>query len=408
MAIENPPVPPAPAAVPTAAPAAPATPPAQATNGKRRRILTIVGGVFAAIGLVWFILWFFVFSERERTDDAYVSGNQIAVTSQITGTVTGVYVNNTDLVHAGQVMVRFDPADAQTALNRAEGALAQAVREVRQQQALSGQYDAIITTRQVELARAEADLQRRAPLLADQAIASEEVKHATEAVELARANLAQARQQAASAHALVAGVTIRENPSVLVAKAAFRDAWINASRNEIVAPVTGYVATRAVQLGQRVQPGEALLSVIPLHNLWVDANFKEGQLRNLRLGQPTQVRSDLYGGSVIFHGQVVGFSAGTGSAFSLLPAQNASGNWIKVVQRVPVRVSLEPADLAKHPLRVGLSTTVTVDTHDRSGAMLPAAPRNDGGATTDVYTSNLAKVDAEADAIITRNLGEGR
>ncbi len=379
-----------------------------APNGKRRKILTIVASVFVVIGILWFLLWYVVLSERERTDDAYVSGNQISVTSQITGTVIGVYVNNTDLVHAGQVMVRFDPADAQTALDRAAGALAQAVREVRQQQATSGQYDAFVTTRRIELARAQADLARRSPLLADQAIASEEVKHASEAVQMARANLAQAQQQAGASRALVAGVPVRENPAVLVAKAAYRDAWISAGRNEIVAPVTGYVALRGVQLGQRIQPGEPLLSVIPLQNLWVDANFKEGQLRNLRLGQPTQVRSDLYGGSVIFHGKVIGVAAGTGAAFSVLPAQNASGNWIKVVQRVPVRVSIAPEDLAKHPLRIGLSTTVTVDTHDRSGAMLPSAPRTDGGASTDVYASDLAKGDAEADAIINRNLADNR
>ena len=393
-----------------AAGSAPAPPASKAapTNGKRRRILTIVAASFAAIGLVWFLLWYFVLSEREKTDDAYVSGNQISVTSQITGTVIGVYVNNTDLVHAGQVMVRFDPADAQTALDRAAGALAQAVREVRQLQATSGQYDALVTTRRIELARAEADLARRSPLLADQAIASEEVKHATDAVAMARANLAQAQQQAGAAHALVAGVPVRENPAVLVARAAYRDAWISAGRNEIVAPVNGYVAVRSVQLGQRIQPGEALLSVIPLQNLWVDANFKEGQLRNLRLGQPTQVRSDLYGGGVVFHGKVIGVAAGTGAAFSVLPAQNASGNWIKVVQRVPVRISIAPEDLAKHPLRIGLSTTATVDTHDRSGAMLPSAPRTDGGASTDVYAADLAKGDAEADAIITRNLTDGR
>ncbi|MBS0389386.1 MAG: HlyD family efflux transporter periplasmic adaptor subunit, partial [Proteobacteria bacterium] len=248
-------------------------------------------------------------------------------------------------------------------------------------------------------------LARRTPLLADQAIASEEVKHAEEAVAMAKANLSQAERQSESAHALVDGVSVRDNPAVQAAKAAFRDAYVNASRNTIVAPVTGFVALRSVQLGQRIQAGAPLLNVVPLQNLWVDANFKEGQLRNLRLGQATEVRSDLYGGNVIFHGKVIGMSAGTGSAFSLLPAQNASGNWIKVVQRVPVRVSLAPEDLAKHPLRVGLSTTVTIDTHDRSGAMLAAVPASDSGASTEVYAADLAKADEEANAIIARNLG---
>ena len=381
------------------------TTPAAAPNGQRRRILTIVATVFTAIALLWFVLWYVVLSEREKTDDAYVSGNQVTVTSQVAGTVVGIYANNTDLVSAGQVLVRLDPTDAETALNRATSALAQAVRQVRAQQAQANQFDAQIARSRLELSRAEEDLARRTPLLAEQAIAPEEVKHAEDAVATARANLSQAERLAESAHALVDGVSVRENPAVQAAKAAYRDAYVNANRNTIVAPVTGFVALRSVQLGQRIQPGAPLLNVVPLQNLWIDANFKESQLGNLRLGQPAEVRSDLYGGSVIFHGKVIGMSAGTGAAFSLLPAQNASGNWIKVVQRVPVRISLEPEDLAKHPLRVGLSTTVTIDTHERNGPMLAAVPAANSGASTDVYTADLARADAEANAIIARNLG---
>jgi membrane fusion protein (multidrug efflux system) len=377
-------------------------------NGKRRKILAIVIASFALLGLLWFLWWFFVLSERERTDDAYVSGNQVTVSSQLAGTVVGVAVNNTDLVQAGQVLVRLDPTDAETALNRAAGTLAQAVRQVREQQAMTGQYDALVRARQIELTRAETDLARRKPLLADHAVAPEEVRHTEDSVGLARANLSQAQGQLAAAQALVGGAAVRDNPAVLVALAAYRDAWINSSRNAIVAPVTGYVAQRAVQLGKRVQPGELLLSIIPLQELWVEANFKEGQLRHLRLGQPTEVRTDLYGGSVLFHGKLTGVAAGTGSAFSLLPAQNASGNWIKVVQRVPVRVSLEPADLARHPLRIGLSTTVTVDTHDRSGATLPPAPNGAPGASTAVYAADLERANAAAEQIIARNLGGAR
>jgi membrane fusion protein (multidrug efflux system) len=373
------------------------------SNGKRRRILTIVAGVFLVIGILWFALWYIVLSEREKTDDAYVNGDQVTVTSQIAGTVVGVFTSNTQLVNAGQVLVKLDPTDAETALNRAEGALAQSVRQVRQQQAMAGQYDAQAARSRLELSRAEEDLARRAPLLADQAIASEEVKHAEEAVAMAHANLAQAQRQADSAHALTDGVAVRDNPIVQTARAAYRDAFVNASRNAIVAPVTGYVALRSVQLGQRIQAGEPLLSIVPLQGLWVDANFKEGQLRHLRIGQDAEVRSDLYGGSAIFHGKVIGMAAGTGAAFSLLPAQNASGNWIKVVQRVPVRVSIDTQDLAKHPLRVGLSTTVTIDTHDRSGAMLSTAPSGDNGVSTAIYSADLERANAEADAIITRN-----
>src|SRR5277367_1614017 len=222
---------------------------------------------------------------------------------------------------------------------------------------------------------------------------------------MARAALTQAIRQAASSHALVDGAQVEDNPQVLQAKAAFRDAWIAAQRNAVIAPVAGYVAARSVQLGQHIQAGQALMTVIPLNSLWVDANFKEVQLRNLRIGQPTEVRSDLYGGTYIFHGHVTGMSAGTGAAFSLLPAQNASGNWIKVVQRVPVRIQIDDADLVKSPLRVGLSATVTVDTTTRDGGVLAADVNEVPVGITQVYAPDLQRANAEADAVVRRNLG---
>ena len=380
----------------------------EAPTGKRRKVLVIIAVVFIIIGLLWGLFWLLVLSKRERTDDAYVNGNKVVISAQVSGTVIAVLTDDTQLVKTGQVLVRLDPVDAQTGLARSASALGQSVRQVRQQKLTADQYDSMIATRRLELARAEADLAKREPLLADSAIAPEEVRHARESVLLARAALTQAERQATASHALVDGTSVEDNPAVLQAKAAYHDAWIAAQRNAVVAPVSGYVAERSVQLGQHVTAGQALMTVIPLNALWVDANFKEVQLRHLRIGQAAVVRSDLYGGSFVYRGHVKGMAAGTGAAFALLPAQNASGNWIKVVQRVPVRVSIAPEDLAKHPLRIGLSTTVTVDTHDRSGAMLPAAPRTDGGASTDVYSANQAKVDAEADAIITRNLADGR
>jgi membrane fusion protein (multidrug efflux system) len=379
--------------------------PAAPANGHRRKILTAIALVFIVIGVLWALYWVMVLSKREDTDDAYVNGNKVVISAQIPGTVIAVLADDTQLVKAGQVLVRLDPIDAETALNRAGSTLAQTVRQVRQQKSTAGQYDSGIATRKLELARAEADLARRKPLLADQAIAGEELRHAQEAVDLARAALAQAIEQAHAAHALVDGAKVADNPSVLVAKAAYRDAWISAQRNAVVAPVTGYVAERSVQLGQHISAGQALMTVIPLNALWVDANFKEVQLRHLRIGQPAEIRSDLYGGTFVFHGRVKGMSAGTGAAFSLLPAQNASGNWIKVVQRVPVRIELDPQDLAAHPLRVGLSTTVTVDTTRRDGAVLAADTEDQFIGDTQVYTRDIQKANAEADAIIQRNLG---
>jgi membrane fusion protein (multidrug efflux system) len=374
-------------------------------NGKRRRILLLIAAIFIVLGALWAAYWTLVLAKREKTDDAYVNGNKVVISAQVSGTVIAVLADDTQLVKAGQVLVKLDPIDAQTALSRAASALAQTVRQVRQQKATAGQYDSEITTRKLELARAEVDLAKREPLIADHAIAGEEVRHAQESVQLARAALIQAERQSSAAHALVDGTPVETNPTVLQARDTFRDAWIAAQRNAVVAPVSGYVGERSVQLGQHIQAGEALMTVIPLHSLWVDANFKEVQLRNLRIGQNAEVRSDLYGGTFVFHGRVQGMSAGTGAAFSLLPPQNASGNWIKVVQRVPVRIRIDDADLVKSPLRVGLSTTVTVDTTFRNGPVLAPEANDEPVGDTQVYTQDLEKANAEAEEVVRRNLG---
>ena len=379
-----------------------------APAGKRQRILLTLALVFAVLGLCWWLMSHFVWGLREHTDDAYVAGHQVGISSQVAGTVVEVTVDNTALVEAGQVLVRLDPVDAATALARAEAQLAQTVRQVRQQREVAQQYDASVAQRRLELARAQVDLQQRQPLVAGQAIAAEEVRHAQETAKLADLALQQAQRQAAAAHALVDGGAVRDNPLVLEALARYRDAHISAHRNAIVAPIRGYVAQRNVQLGQRIAPGQPLMSVIALDDLWIDANFKENQLRNLRLGQPVEIESDLYGSSGKYHGRVIGLAAGTGGAFSLLPPQNASGNWIKVVQRVPVKVSLDPKELAERPLRIGLSTTVYVDTHERDGEVLAKAPSAADRPATDVYAADLRQADAAAEAIIARHGGAAR
>jgi membrane fusion protein, multidrug efflux system len=377
----------------------------EATTGKRRKVLAIIAVAFIVIGLLWGLFWLLVLSKRERTDDAYVNGNKVVISAQVSGTVIAVLTDDTQLVKAGQVLVRLDPVDAATGLARSASALGQSVRQVRQQKLTADQYDSMIATRRLELARAEADLAKREPLLADSAIAPEEVRHARESVLLGRAALTQAERQATASHALVDGTSVEDNPAVLQTKAAYRDAWIAAQRNAVVAPVSGYVAERSVQLGQHVTAGQALMTVIPLNALWVDANFKEVQLRHLRIGQAAVVRSDLYGGSFVYHGHVKGMAAGTGAAFALLPAQNASGNWIKVVQRVPVRIQIDDSDLAKSPLRVGLSATVTVDTTNEDGPVLAKEAADQPVGDTQVYTQDLEKANAEADAVVRRNLG---
>jgi membrane fusion protein (multidrug efflux system) len=385
-------------------PATPATPESPG-NGNRRRILLTITGVLLLLGGAWTALEMLVLSKREKTDDAYVTGNQIRVSSQIAGTVVEVFARNTSRVEAGQKLLRLDDADALQALERAAANLAQTVRLVRQQMAQSVQFDAQIAARELELQQAEQDLQQREPLLAEQAVAGEEVRHARTAVALAGAALRQTRQQAAAARALVDHVPLERNPAVLVAIAAYKDAWLHTRRSTILAPAGGFIAQRSVQLGQRIAPGEPLMSIIPLQDVWLEANFKEKQLRNLRIGQPARIVTDVYGRDVVFHGRVIGLSAGTGAAFSLLPPQNASGNWIKITQRVPVKIALDPQELVAHPLRIGLSTTTSIDTHDRDGAVLASDPVSDVHETTASYAHDPAAAEQAAMLIIRSNTG---
>jgi len=370
---------------------------------KRRRALFIVAGVFILAGVAWFLLWFFVFSTRVKTDNAYVGGNQVAISAQVPGTVVAILADDTQHVDAGQVLVKLDGTDADTRLAQARSALAQAVRGVRQQTSSASSADAQVVAAKLDLKKAEADLQRRLPLIAAHAESPEIVQHLRDGVEQARAAVNAAEAQSAAAHAAIEGTDVAQNPVVLQARANFRVAWVAAQRNTIYAPVSGYVAERSVQLGNSVQAGQQLMTVVPLHDLWIDANFKESQLRHIRIGQPAKVVSDLYGSDAEYHGKVIGLGAGTGSVFSLLPAQNATGNWIKVVQRVPVRIALDNRELDKHPLRIGLSTDVTVDISNDQGSVL-AGTSAQPVAQTDVYERMASKADAEADRIIRANL----
>ncbi|OOG64829.1 HlyD family secretion protein [Rhodanobacter sp. B04] len=373
---------------------------------KRRKTLLIMLLVFALIGMIWFLLWKLVFSTRVTTDNAYVNGNQVAISAQVPGTVVAILADDTQHVDAGQVLVKLDDTDASVRLSQARSALAQAVRQVRQQTDSASGSDAAVAARQIDLKKAEADLKRRLPLIAQQAEAPETIQHLRDAVDQARAALTSAQAQASAEHASIEGTDIANNPAVLQARANFRAAWVAAQRNTIYAPVSGYVAQRSVQLGNSVQPGQQLMTVLPLHDLWIDANFKENQLRHVRIGQPARIETDLYGDSVEYHGKVIGLGAGTGSVFSLLPAQNATGNWIKVVQRVPVRIALDNQELDKHPLRIGLSSNVTVDiTDDRGAVLAPQAEHPSVVAKTTVYEQMASQADAEADRVIRANLG---
>ncbi|MGE5339685.1 MAG: HlyD family efflux transporter periplasmic adaptor subunit [Gemmatimonadota bacterium] len=393
--------------------------PTDSARPRQRRIaLLALATLFGLIAIGYGIYWFVFESHYESTDNAYVGGNLVLITPQVSGTVLSIDADETDFVRAGQPLVKLDPADARVALEQAEAQLGQTVREVRTLFANDASLAAAVALRDAEVAKAQSDvakaqddLARRQSLASTGAVSVEEIKHAATALASARSALAAAqaaasaaREQLVANQALTAGTTVSSHPNVQRAAARVREAYLALSRVELPAPVTGYVARRSVQVGSRVQTGTPLMAIVPLDRVWVDANFKEVQLRNLRIGQPVTLTADLYGTRVEYHGTVAGLGVGTGAAFALLPAQNATGNWIKVVQRVPVRIALDQKELAAHPLRVGLSMEVTVDVSDRSGKMLAEAPRTQPIATTDVFPTSSRGADAVIERIIAANL----
>ncbi|WCM88042.1 HlyD family secretion protein [Acidovorax sp. NCPPB 3576] len=405
------------------APQTPATAPADpaAAKARRRKALISLAAVVVVAGGAWGVYDWLVASHYEDTDNAYVQGNVIQITPQTGGTVMSILADDTDFVKAGAPLVKLDPADASVALEQAEAGLAQAVRQARTLYANNGSLNAQISLRQADVAKARSDiaratddLRRRQALSGNGAVSKEELNHAQSQLDAARTALAaaeagvvSAREQLASNQSLTQGISVDQNPNVLAAAGKVREAFLAARRTDLPAPVDGYVARRTVQLGQRVAAGTPLMTVVPLNQVWVDANFKENQLRNLRLGQPAKLTADLYGKKVEYTGTIAGMGVGTGSAFALLPAQNATGNWIKVVQRVPVRIAIDAEQLRAHPLRVGLSMDVTVDTQDRSGHLLADAPRTQAVAQTAVYDDLDKGAGADVARIIAANAGPG-
>jgi len=322
-------------------------------KSRRKLWLAIATGVFVVVGAAYGAYWAKVLRYSQSTDDAYVNGNVVQITPQISGTVVSIGADDTQFVKAGQQLVRLDQADAKVALDQAEAQLAKTVREVRNLFATTAELQATVEVRQTDLATAQNDLARREQLGKSGAVSGEELQHAREAVKAGQSALSAAQQQLVANRARIDHTTLEDHPDVRNAAAAVRNAYLNYARTVLPAPVSGYVARRNVQLGQRVGPGAMLMAVVPLDQVWVDANFKEPQLAGMRVGQPVTLTADLYGNSIRYHGKVAGFGAGTGSAFSLLPAQNATGNWIKIVQRVPVRIALDPHELAANPLQIG-------------------------------------------------------
>ncbi|MFP1724185.1 multidrug efflux MFS transporter periplasmic adaptor subunit EmrA [Lonsdalea quercina] len=379
--------------------------PAKKNKTRRKRILTLLTIFFLFLGCLWLAYWFLVLRHHQETDDAYVAGNQIQIMSQVAGSVTSVNVDSTDFVRKGDVLVELDPTDAQQAYERAQTALANSVRQVHQLIINGRQYQANIALQQTALNQAVSDLNRREALGKVNAIGREDVQHARDAVASAQASLDAAKQQFAANQALILNTPLEKQPAIQQSAADLRDAWLALQRTHIVSPVDGYVSRRSVQVGARIASTSALMVVVPAKGLWVDANFKETQLANMRIGQPATIVSDLYGDDVVYKGKVVGLDMGTGSAFSLLPAQNATGNWIKVVQRLPVRIELDPQELADHPLRIGLSMLVNVDTAKADGKVLSDIPRSEPAYQSNALELDMAPVNQLIDEIIHANAG---
>ncbi|TAK93651.1 MAG: biotin/lipoyl-binding protein [Aquabacterium sp.] len=385
----------------------------------RKKALTAIALAVLLGGGAYGVYYALVANHYEHTDNAYVQANVVQITPQVAGTVLAINADDTDMVKAGQLLVKLDAADAQVALDQAQAQLAQTVREVRTLFANNGSLQSQIQARQAdvakaqnEVARAQDDVNRRAPLLASGAVGKEELNHAQSQLVAARSALAAAesglstaREQLTSNQSLTDGTSVEQHPNVQRAAARVREAYLALKRVALVAPVDGYVAKRSVQVGQRVPAGSPLMTVVSLDQPWVDANFKESQLQRVRIGQPAILTADVYGQKVVYHGTVAGLGAGTGAAFALLPAQNATGNWIKIVQRVPVRVTLQADEVKAHPLRVGLSMEVEVDVAKQDGQVLAQAQRTQAVAQTTVFDDLQKDADKLVDSIISKNLG---
>jgi membrane fusion protein (multidrug efflux system) len=363
----------------------------QAANPRRKRVMLGLGGAMLLAGGGWYMLHD---SGHVSTDNAYVGADSAQVTPLVAAAVVDVPVVNTQYVHKGDVLLRLDDSDARLAFERAEAVYLKARREYGQSTATSGSLAAQVGARDADIGqaraqfvaaqsaveKAKADLDRREHLAGDGFVSREELTSYRNAYVSAQSNLGQAQaaiaqaeasrgaaqQSYAANQALIAGTSIDTGPDVAAAKAALDQARLDLQRTLIRAPIDGVVTNRQVQVGQRIAAGNSVMTIVPVGTVYVDANFKEGQLTRVRPGQPAELTSDLYGSNTVFHGHVIGFAGGTGSAFALIPAQNATGNWIKVVQRLPVRIALDPRELASHPLRVGLSMEATVDVSGKS------------------------------------------
>jgi membrane fusion protein (multidrug efflux system) len=380
--------------------------PKKAAHDKKRNyiVIGIFGAVLVLIGIGVLIYHLAVGRYYVATTDAYVNGDLVRLAPQISGTVAEITTDETQAVQPGQLLVRLDAHDTDISLEQAKANLAQTVREVVQLFAQEIRDKATIAAQEAQLKLADQNLHRDQGLISAHGVAQQDLERDQEGTRSAEAGLRQAQAAFLATHAAVADTDPRNHPRVLQAEASLRSAWLASNRTRILAPISGYVVRRNVQLGQQVTPASEMLAIVPLDRVWIDANFKETQLQKIRIGQHVRVTADVYGSGFKYHGIVLGVDAGTGAALAVLPAENATGNWIKIVQRLPVRIGLDPNELKNHPLFLGLSTDIEIDAHDQSGASLSVRPTWAADVKTDVYAAQDAGVDAELQRIVTENL----
>ncbi|NGX47934.1 MAG: Multidrug export protein EmrA [Chlamydiae bacterium] len=370
---------------------------------KRKRLLWIITAVFLGIGIAGFFYWLFVWRFEESTNDAYVHGNQVIVTPQISGHIISVTVDDTEVVEEGRILVELNTIDRKMVLENTKNTLAEMVRNVTQMFENVSMLKADVEANKAAFAKAGQDYKHRKALVKSGGVSKEEFQHSEAFFIEAFANLLSVQYSLRGAQALVENTTIETHPLIEKAKDDLREALVNFVRCTILSPVHGMVAMKKAQVGESISPDTPLMMIVPLDQIWVDANFKEVQLKKIRIGQPVNLKSDIYGGDMIYHGVVIGIAAATGSVMSVLPPQNATGNWIKIVQRLPVRIKLEPSELKRFPLRLGLSMDVTVDIHDTSGKMIPKPPPPGALYTTDIFDNQDEGADAMIKKIIEEN-----
>ena len=372
---------------------------------KRNKVLLWVSISLFLIGSAYFIYWFTYGRFHEFTDDAYVSGNTVMITTQVPGIVTTIYVQDTDYVIKNTPLVQLDRTDHEIALEKSKKELAETVRDVAKLFADASEMRAEIEEKKAIFIKKALDYERRTSLVSSGSVSKEDFDHALSDMGSSYFSLIATEKTYFGLMAQIDNTTIDTHPRVDRVKQEVKKAWIDLGRCTLYAPVSGIVAQRSVQVGKWVETTEPLLAVVPLDQMWIDANFKESQLSRMRVGQPVTVYADMYGSDVEYKGILTGVGGGTGSVFSVLPPQNATGNWIKIVQRVPVRIDIPAKMLQEHPLRLGLSMEVTVDTTSTEGSMTPATRTKDlPRFATDVYASEEKGVEALIQTILLENM----